>query len=583
MRRSSAAGLARWLLPALALLIAAAVHRRALGAFFSTDDFVRLEEAAGLLPQARTVWRLVSEVLYVKMMLSLFGPRPLPFHIVSVALHLVNTAFVHRTGRKAGLSAAGSFFAAMTFGAFPLFYTVLPSAVNINDILALTFVFLALLALETPTLLRTAAGVGCFIVALLSKEAVVFVPFAAVLLSRSGERLVGTVRRLAPLLVAGAAFAGFYLVFRKHGLGTGGQAYAVGFGVNLAHNLMTYALWSIDLVRVVPDGGVLDVNAWRIGMWPLLAFALAAALSPSRSGVILFGWAWWLLGLLPVLPLLAHSYGHYLYVPMAGFALAGAGSLDALASGIAWLRSRGRHAPVDRRHAVAAAAFVTLAVAFAARSEVLIRSRASARLGESTFALDPFTRKMEIARRSVSSVAGQIDRSHDSLVVFMPAGFGKAISSSTGKVVGPPPPGVPRYDVVEAVLGGGLALRLFEPRLDSVVFVSRWTAEYRNFTLFLEGPGGEMEKMGRGSHSHARFASALLDAGYLVQARDYLTALVQAFPRDRMVRLLFAAALVQTGDPDSGREQARLVMEGAPPDTISAMARGLLSRIAATK
>ncbi|TMQ54576.1 MAG: hypothetical protein E6K72_07600, partial [Candidatus Eisenbacteria bacterium] len=41
---------ARWLPVALPLALALAVHRRALGAFFSTDDFVRLEEAAGLLP-----------------------------------------------------------------------------------------------------------------------------------------------------------------------------------------------------------------------------------------------------------------------------------------------------------------------------------------------------------------------------------------------------------------------------------------------------------------------------------------------------------------------------------------------------
>jgi hypothetical protein len=227
--------------------------------------------------------------------------------------------------------------------------------------------------------------------------------------------------------------------------------------------------------------------------------------------------------------------------------------------------------------------FVTLAVVFAARSELLIRSRASARLGESQLALDPFTRKMEIARRSVSSITRQIDRSHDSVVVFVPAGVGKAISSSTGKEVGPSPPGIPPYDVVDAVLGGGLALRLFEPRLDSVVFVNRWTPDYRNFTLFIEGPGGEMAKMGRGPRSHARFSSALLDAGYQEQARDYLTALVQAFPRDRMVRLLFAAALVQTGDPDNGREQARLVIGSAPPDTLSAVARRLLSRMEATK
>ena len=265
-RRSSfAAGLAVWLPPALALLLAAVVHRRALGAFFSPDDFVRLEGAAGLMPQARTLWRLVSEVLYVRLMLGLFGARPLPFHVVSLVLHLVNTAFVYRTGRKAGLSAAGSFFAASFFGAFPLFYTVLLSAVNINDIMALTFVFLALLALEVPTLVRMAAGVGCFVVALLSKEAVAFVPFAAVLLPQAGERLRGTARRLAPLLLAGAAFAALYLVLRERGLGTGGQAYAVGLGANLIHNLMTYASWSIDLVRVFPDEGVFRSEERRVG------------------------------------------------------------------------------------------------------------------------------------------------------------------------------------------------------------------------------------------------------------------------------------------------------------------------------
>src|SRR5262249_57350703 len=153
--------------------------------------------------------------------------------------------------------------------------------------------------------------------------------------------------------------------------------------------------------------------------------------------------------------------------------------------------------------------------------------------GESEFALDPFTRKMEVARRSVPSVTAQVDRSHDSVLVFVPAGFGKAISRSTAKVVGPPPPGVPAYDVVADVLGGGRALRLFEPRIDSVAFVSRWSPGYRNFTLFIEGAAGRLDKIGRTPHAHAQFASVLLDAGYLEQGRDYLEPLVQAFPRDR--------------------------------------------------
>jgi hypothetical protein len=594
------AGPTHWLLPVLPLLIAAIVQRRALGAFFSVDDFVRLEEAAGLLPSTPTLWRLVSEVLYVKLMLALFGPRPLPFHIVSLALHLVNTAFVYRMGRKAGLSAGASCFASSVFGAFPLFYTVLLSAVNINDILALTFVFLALAALENPTPVRGGTAVACFAIALLSKEAVLIVPFAAVLLPLPGESTAKAARRLAPLLITGIAFAGLYLMFRRHGLGTGGYAYAVGFGVHIVHNLMTYACWSVDLLRPVPDAvGLFDPAAWKVGVWPLAALALAAALSRSRRRAILFGCAWWLLGLAPVLPLLAHTYGHYLYVPMAGFAVASAAAAEALIAGITRLmrgatpaavgpapgrgaRSRGAaEAPPPRGSrrllALATGAFVLLAIGFAVRSEFLIRERVSARLGSTQLALDPFTRKMEVALRALSTLSGQLDRARDSVVVFTPPGLGKTVSARTGEDVAAVPAGVPYYDVVEAVLGGGLALRLFEPRLDSVVFVSRWTPDYRDFNLFTEGPAGRLVKMGRGPRSHDRLASLLIHGGYNAQARDYLGEVVRAYPGDRGTRLLYAVALSRTGEVDSARAHARLLVDGAPPDTVTAMARKVLS------
>jgi hypothetical protein len=227
------------------------------------------------------------------------------------------------------------------------------------------------------------------------------------------------------------------------------------------------------------------------------------------------------------------------------------------------------------------ALLVALAVASAARAEILIRGRVLPRLGTSQLALDPFTRKMEIAQRSISSVAGQIDRAHDSLVVFSPPGFGRAISSSTGAEVGALPPGEPAYDVVGAVLDGGRALRLFEPAVDSVAFVSRWTPAYRNFTMYIEGPAGQLAKIGRTQQSHARFAGDLLDAGYVEQSRDYLAGLTQAFPRDRMMRLLLATALAQSGDPATARVEAGLVIEAAPQDSVSALARQLLARLSA--
>ena len=589
-----AAGWAPVLLAVIPLLLAVLVHRRAFGAFFGTDDFVRLEEAVGLLPASPTLWRLLSEVLYPRLMLRLFAPQPLPFHVVSMALHLVNTAFVFRMGRRAGLTAGASCFAAAIFGAFPLFYTVLLSAVNINDIMALTFVFLALLALETPSLARAVAAVACFALALLSKEAVLFVPFAAVLLPGAGERPPATARRLMPLLVTGVGFAALYLAFRTRGLGTGGPAYAMGFGVHLFHNLMTYALWSVDLVRTVPDSiGLPDAQAWRVGVWPLAIFAGAALLSRARRGTIVFGAAWWLLALLPVLPLVSHTYGHYLYVPLAGFAIAAAGTLEALADGAGslFLRTRRPAAGAVRKPArgetqrtagagrgteIAAALFALLAIGFALRAEVLLARRATARLGSTQLALDPFTRKMEVALAAIQTLKGQLDRPRDTVVVFTPSGLGRAVSAKTGMEVTSVPANAPSYDVTEAVLGGGRALRLFEPRLDSVVFTNRWMAEYRDFTLYTEGQGGHLQRMGRGPRSHAQFASLMIAGGFDSQAREYLATLLGAYPDDRLIRLLYAAALSKTGAPDSARAQARLLLGGAPSDTITAAARMLI-------
>jgi dolichyl-phosphate-mannose-protein mannosyltransferase/tetratricopeptide repeat protein len=605
-----ASSLALRLLPVLPLVLAVLVHRRAFDSFFGTDDFMRLEQAVGLLPATPTLWRLVSEVLYVKLMLGLFGPQPLPFHIVSMALHVLNTAFVYRMGRRAGLSAGASCFAASAFGAFPIFYTVLLSAVNINDILSLTFLFLAVLALETPTVLRGAVAVACFAIAFLSKEAILFVPYAALLLTSRKESAGSTARRLLPLLVASVLFTALYLMFRTHGIGTGGQAYTMGIGVHLVHNLMTYSWWSVDLVRAVPDAvGQFDTSAWRVGMWPLVAFAVAALLSRSRARSILFGCAWWLLGLLPVLPLTQHTYGHYLYVPMAGFVIASAGVLEAIADAIASARARSsgvdatapragkagaQTAPRPARPAaqarravlksrIAVGAFALLGIAFAFRSEQLLALRSTARLGKTEFALDPFTRKMDVARAAVATLRGQLDRDHDTVVVFTPPGLGKGISSRTGREVETIPSGAPSYDVTEAVLDGGRALRLFEPRLDSVVFARRWTPDYRELTLFTESPGGRLLWLGRGPGSHSHFAALMIRSGFFAPAREYLDEVITAYPDDRVIQLLYAIALSRTGAPDSARARAQRLVEGAPPDTIVATARKLIAEIDAKK
>ena len=235
------------------------------------------------------------------------------------------------------------------------------------------------------------------------------------------------------------------------------------------------------------------------------------------------------------------------------------------------------------RQAVVPVVLVAIAAGFAFRSDLMIGRRVTARLGRTELALDPFTRKMEVARRAISTMREQIDRDGDSVVVFNPPGMVRAVSTTTGQEVATVPAGSPSYDLVQTVLGGGLAIRLFEPRIDSVVFVGRWTPAYRNFSLYVEGLGGEMVKLGRGPMAHARFASAMLSSGYDTQTRAHLSDAVAAYPHDRLLRLLYAATLRRTGDPDGARAHARFVIETAPYDTLTFEARELLSVLDATK
>jgi hypothetical protein len=89
--------------------------------------------------------------------------------------------------------------------------------------------------------------------------------------------------------------------------------------------------------------------------------------------------------------------------------------------------------------------------------------------------------------------------------------------------------------------------------------------------------------MGRGPRSHTRLAGVLLGGGLHAQTSDYLAAVLPVYPADRMLRLLHAVALSGSGEPDSARAQARRVIEGAPPDTITATARELIAILDARK
>src|SRR6266487_7110288 len=76
---------------ASALLVAAAsvlVWHRALGYFFSQDDFAKLATVVGLAPRLLGPWRYLGNQLFYDLLHALAGLDPRPYHLASLACHL---------------------------------------------------------------------------------------------------------------------------------------------------------------------------------------------------------------------------------------------------------------------------------------------------------------------------------------------------------------------------------------------------------------------------------------------------------------------------------------------------------------
>lgn len=317
------------------LVLVAWTQSPALGAFFSSpDDLVHLQQAAGLRPIAASPFRFLSQVVYFRVMLELFGLHPFAYHVASLLVHAGNVVLVMALAVRSGASRFAATFAAILFGCFPLFYPLFASAVGMNDELALAFMLLALLAVRRAGARWTLLAWLAFVAAMLCKESVIAMPLLALLMAPEDRGIRWT--RAWPLIATAAVFAGLLLLTPPQGL----SPYAMEFGVNVWHNLMTYSAWAINVTRPMPDlVSSFDPHAWTTAIWLYVAIAAAWAWMRSERRWIGLGMAWWLIALLPVLVLRFQTYRHYLYPALPGLCLAVAVAIARLRS-LATLRTR---------------------------------------------------------------------------------------------------------------------------------------------------------------------------------------------------------------------------------------------------
>ena len=307
---SAAAGALFAALAALLVLYPGALS----GPFFS-DDYILLDKVrdaslgAILAPRALAYgyWRPWSRELHFAALERAFGARPLPFHVVSVALAAAALALFFTLARRLlgtrGAVLAGCGVAALAAWELPVRW---PAAAQ--DLWMLVWGLASLNAFASG---RTARACAALALALLSKETAAVLPAIALAWAAAIERLppARAARRAVPLAAVVLAWLAVHPAL--------GGRWWWGSGVRLP--AAVYQSPATAMLRSVLASFNLDaVLRPRIGFLPALGFALpgvallsscaawAARGAPPASGdppprsVALFGGAWAVLAWLPL-------------------------------------------------------------------------------------------------------------------------------------------------------------------------------------------------------------------------------------------------------------------------------------------
>ena len=322
--------------------------------YVTENDWVRQGLTAGGVAWALTAivsanWHpltLLSHMLDVQ----LFGLNAGAHHLISVALHLVNTLLLFTVLRRMTAATGRSALVAFLFALHPLHVESVAWISERKDVLSTTFLFLALGAYEAytrrPTLGRYAAVVIAFALGLMAKPMLVTLPFLLLLLDfwplrrlRVGGtavpqkpareiRSVGwLVLEKLPLIALSVASSAVTLITQQGAMGVQNP-----LSVRVPNALIAYVryvrkmLWPVDLAVFYPyDPTIAPWTALGASLL-LLAISTVAVRAYRTRPALTVGWLWYLGGLVPVIGIVQvgrHALAdRYTYVPLVGLFIA---------------------------------------------------------------------------------------------------------------------------------------------------------------------------------------------------------------------------------------------------------------------
>ncbi|HEX9052017.1 MAG TPA: hypothetical protein VF841_15915 [Anaeromyxobacter sp.] len=372
------------ILSALALVaLATAAYAVVFGAGFVSDDHAVLDPSGFVSRPLADVWRGKGvfdyyPVTWTVMWLEarLFGEQPLGYHVVAVALHGLAAVALWRA--LGSLEVPGAWIGAALFAVHPAAVESVAWVAETKNPLSSALAFAAVALWPTPggapRRSRQLGSLALFVLALLSKAAVVAVPvvLAGAIWVRSGRIGRGDFRRLAPFFLAslaegvvtlgyqaGPAMAGVLLRSRGVAERIGGAGWAL---VEYARA----AFAPVGLVLCHAEWPVSPTSPWFYAPALAAVLAYAAALLWLRRTGSWLGRALWAHAILVALVLglldapyqgMAPVSNHLQYLALAAPAALGGAALHRLA--LRWNRGA---------WAVAAALIAVLAFGTRARA-----------------------------------------------------------------------------------------------------------------------------------------------------------------------------------------------------------------------
>jgi hypothetical protein len=299
--------------------------------FFAQDDFTLMLRASTdaskmfseFFSSNPGQFRPLTKSLYFAAMYKMFGLNAAAYHVVSLVVHMVNTALVFFLMRRFRITPPSALIVTAMFALSTSFLHVLAWVSCMQQLLAMTFVLLTLFfgiaAVRSHRVLPLWISAVSYILSLMSMEQGFAVPVALFLIGYfgiGGDRIgvPRLLRRLSLHIAIMVIYAAFMLLWR--GAPPEG-VYEFHIGKNVLINLLLYLKWLVSFWVVLPPIMTATSIPWSI-LHIVVLYLVVYNLARLRFAETLLAGSLVLSMLAPLLLLDQHTFFLHTYLPSIG-------------------------------------------------------------------------------------------------------------------------------------------------------------------------------------------------------------------------------------------------------------------------